>query len=413
MIFGTKPTIAMANPVIAPVPGIAPVSPVAASGAPTRAVAPSVPWYVWCSVIAVTSVMIGGYWDISWHMSIGRDTFWTPAHIAIYFCGVLAGISCGYLILSTSFGHNHAAREASVGMWGFHAPLGAFISAWGGIAMITSAPFDNWWHSAYGLDVKIFSPPHLVLDTGILAVQVGGLVLIGGAMNRAQGALRRKLEWLFLYIGAMMLTLGLIVVWEYTYHVHLHNARCYRTVCVVAPVVLVGVARASGRRWASTILAAVYSGYLMVMLWIFPLFPAQPKLGPVYRPITHFVPLEFPLLLIVPAFVLDVLWARMANWKTKWFQAAVAGSAFLAAFVAAEWPFANFLMLPPSRNWFFGTHYFTYFENPNSYVVRNLFYTPERTPAEFWLGMALALVIAVMSTRLGMAWGEWVRGIRR
>jgi hypothetical protein len=403
----------MANPVVAPVPGIASVSPVAASGASARAVAPSVPWYAWCSVIAVTSVMIGGYWDISWHMSIGRDTFWTPAHMAIYFCGVLAGISCGYLILSTSFGHNPAAREASVGMWGFHAPLGAFISAWGGIAMITSAPFDNWWHSAYGLDVKIFSPPHLVLDSGILAVQVGGLVLIGGAMNRAQGALRRKLEWLFLYIGAMMLTLGLVVVWEYTYRVHLHNARCYRTVCVVAPVVLVGVARASGRRWSSTILAAIYSGYLMVMLWIFPLFPAQPKLGPVYRPITHFVPLEFPLLLIVPAFVLDVLWARMAKWKTKWFQAAVAGSAFLATFVAAEWPFANFLMSPASRNWFFGTHYFTYFENPNSYAVRNLFYTPEPTPAAFWLGMALALVVAVMSTRLGMAWGEWVRGIRR
>jgi hypothetical protein len=413
MIFGIKRTIAMANPVIAPVPGIAPVFPVAASAAPARAAVPSVPWHVWCSVIAVTSVMIGGYWDISWHMSIGRDTFWTPAHMAIYFCGVLAGISCGYLILSSSFGHNHAVREASVRMWGFHAPLGAFISAWGGIAMITSAPFDNWWHSAYGLDVKIFSPPHLVLDTGILAVQVGSLVLIGGAMNRAQGALRRKLECLFLYIGAMMLTLGLVVVWEYTYRVHLHNARCYRAVCVVAPVVLVGVARASGRRWASTILAAIYSVYLMVMLWIFPLFPAQPKLGPIYRPITHFVPLEFPLLLIVPAFVLDVLWARMANWKTKWSQAVVAGSAFLATFVAAEWPFANFLMSPASRNWFFGTHYFTYFEKPNSYAVRNLFYTPERAPADFWLGMALALVIAVMSTRVGNAWGEWVRGIRR
>ena len=39
-----------------------------------------VPWYVWSSVLAVTSTTVGLYWDISWHIGIGRDTFWTPAH---------------------------------------------------------------------------------------------------------------------------------------------------------------------------------------------------------------------------------------------------------------------------------------------------------------------------------------------
>ena len=43
--------------------------------------------------------------------------------------------------------------------------------------MLASAPFDNWWHNAYGLDVKIFSPPHVVLDGGVLAIQVGALLL--------------------------------------------------------------------------------------------------------------------------------------------------------------------------------------------------------------------------------------------
>src|SRR5580692_11846497 len=120
----------------------------------------AIPWYLWCATLAVTSVAIGAYWDVSWHRSIGRDTFWTPAHMAIYLCGVLAGISFGYLILSTTFVRGRAAREGAVRVLGFNAPLGAFIAAWGGIAMITSAPFDNWWHNAYGLDVKIISPPH-------------------------------------------------------------------------------------------------------------------------------------------------------------------------------------------------------------------------------------------------------------
>lgn len=372
----------------------------------------SVPWTIWGVVAAVTSVMVGGYWDICWHMSIGRDSFWTPAHMAIYFCGVLAGISCGYLILNTTFSGDTAA---SVQVLGFRAPLGAFIAVWGGIVMLTSAAFDNWWHSAYGLDVKIFSPPHLVLDIGVLAVQVGGMVLIAGAMNRADGPLGGKLNALFLYLGAMIISLGLTVVWEYTYRIFLHSARSYRALSVVAPVLLVGVARASGRRWACTIIAAVYMGYAMAMLWIFPLFPAVPKLGPVYQQVTHFVPMEFPLLLIVPAFLLDSLWAKMPasnNWN-KWLQALLAGAVFLVTFVAVEWPFAGFLMSPASRNWFFGTHYFPYFSKPTSYGVRNLFYPWEKDRLEFWMGMSEAMAIAILSTRLGLAWGDWMRRIRR
>src|SRR5579884_610468 len=142
------------------------------------------PWYVWCAVLAVTSAMIGGHWDISWHRSIGRDTFWTPAHIAIYMCGILAGLSCAYMILATTFGKLPELKPASVRMWGFYGPLGSFISAWGGVAMITSAPFDNWWHNAYGLDVKIVSPPHVVLAIGMIAVEIGTLVLVAAALNR-------------------------------------------------------------------------------------------------------------------------------------------------------------------------------------------------------------------------------------
>src|SRR6185437_11241656 len=144
----------------------------------------SVPWYVWCAVAAITSAMIGVHWDISWHRSIGRDTFWTPAHIAIHICGVLAGLSCGYLILSTTLAKASPLRDRSVRIWGFRGPLGAFVAAWGGIAMITSAPFDDWWHNAYGLDVKILSPPHMVLAAVIFGVHLGALLLIVGRMNR-------------------------------------------------------------------------------------------------------------------------------------------------------------------------------------------------------------------------------------
>src|SRR5205085_8826535 len=86
-----------------------------------------IPWYLWCSALAVTSAYIGGYWDISWHRSIGRDTFWTPPHMAIYACGVLAGICSAYLILTATLGRDIPLRDASVRIWGLVGPLGAFI----------------------------------------------------------------------------------------------------------------------------------------------------------------------------------------------------------------------------------------------------------------------------------------------
>jgi hypothetical protein len=58
--------------------------------------------------------MIGVHWDISWHESIGRDTFWTPAHLAIHLCGILAGIASAYLILSTTFDRESPLRKTSV-----------------------------------------------------------------------------------------------------------------------------------------------------------------------------------------------------------------------------------------------------------------------------------------------------------
>ena len=41
------------------------------------------------SVLAVACLPLGVLWDTSWHLSIGRDTFWSPPHIVIYMGGVI------------------------------------------------------------------------------------------------------------------------------------------------------------------------------------------------------------------------------------------------------------------------------------------------------------------------------------
>jgi len=51
-----------------------------------------IPWFVWAGALAALCIPVGLYWDISWHETIGRDTFWTPAHLMIQFAAVLAAI---------------------------------------------------------------------------------------------------------------------------------------------------------------------------------------------------------------------------------------------------------------------------------------------------------------------------------
>ena len=370
-----------------------------------------VPWYIWACVFAVTSGSAGTVWDISWHKSIGRHTFWTPAHIAIYLCGVVAGLSCGFVILATTFGRNAAARDVSVKMWGFRGPLGAFLCAWGGLAMIFSAPFDNWWHNAYGLDVRVLSPPHVVLMFGLMAIRFGAVLLILGQLSRAVGPARTILEALLLYSLMFLLSVSLGAFQEKTIRIFMHSAQFYVFVAAAVPLWLGVIAGASDKRWACTIVVAIYTAYVLAFIWILPRFPAEPKLGPVYQPVTRFVPPDFPLLLIAPAIVFDLL-RRKAAWS-KSTLAAAGGALFVSIYAAVQWPFANFLQSAASRNWFFATQYIPYFIPSDSPYVRYVFVPLERSASEFWLKMGLALVVAAAMTRLGLAWGSGMQKLRR
>src|SRR5437764_14040978 len=86
-------------------------------------------WHAYAVAAAATMVVVGLLWDISWHMSIGRDTFWTPAHLLIQGGGLLAGLSSGLLALHTTFRGTPEAKASAVSFWGFRSSLAARVSA--------------------------------------------------------------------------------------------------------------------------------------------------------------------------------------------------------------------------------------------------------------------------------------------
>jgi len=365
------------------------------------------PWSIYAVLFASTSVILGVMWDISWHRTIGRDTFWTPAHMGIYLGGVVAGLTSGIVALRTTFAGTEAERGTAVLFWGFRAPFGAWVCIWGAFAMLTSAPFDDWWHNAYGLDVKIISPPHMLLAAGIAAIQTGAMLMALAWQNRAVGN-RAWLGRLYLLGAGLLLLLVATVATEHTQRWDLHTSHVYKVSAGVFIFFIISAARASVSRWPATTIAAVYTVFTMLMILVLPLFAAQPMLGPIYAPIDRFMPPDFPLLLIVPAFALDLLLQRFRT-MNDWFFAALVSVVFVVAFVAVQYPFADFLMSPLARNRFFATHWIPYSIAP---PMQERWF--RLNPADdLIIGLPIAMAIGYISARCGLWWGNWMARVQR
>ena len=366
------------------------------------------PWSIYAVLFASLSVILGVIWDISWHRTIGRDTFWTPAHLAIYLGGIVAGLTCGFVALTTTFGGSETDRSAAVRFWGFRAPFGAWVCIWGAFAMVTSAPFDDWWHNAYGLDVKIISPPHMLLAAGIAAIQCGAMLMALAWQNRAIGD-RRHLGRLYLLGAGLLLLLVATVATEHTQRWGMHEAHFYQVSSAVFLFFIISAARASVARWPATTMVAVYTVLTLFMLILMPLFPAQPLLGPIYVQVDRFMPTDFPLLLIAPALALDLVMQRTGRRLNDWLFAAIASVVFVVVLLAVQWPFADFLMTPLARNWFFVSHRMPYSVDP---VFQTRWYVL-RPPDNLAVGLPIALALGYASARCGLWWGNWMSRVQR
>lgn len=376
-----------------------------------------IPTYLFATVLASVSIMVGLVWDISWHTSIGRDGLLSAPHLAIYFGGVLAGVFSGVRVLKLSFAGNEQERATSLKFWGiFYGSLGALFCIWGAFAMLTSAPFDDWWHNTYGLDVTILSPPHTVLLLGMVTIQFGAMVSVLALKNRMQDQMqpstRILLNVLFALSAGFLLSMLFTIASEYLGRHDMHGSLFYQVSAFLFPLLLVAVSRAAPSRWGATQATLVYTVFMALMVWILPLFPAEPLLGPVLNPITHFQAFEFPLLLLVPAIGIDLISQRLYH-KNAWLLAVVYAVVFLGSFLLVQWPMGDFLMSEYARNWFFGTESWYFGSSPDwefRFAYADWMVT---TGWDLAKGLGIALGIGILSARLGIGWGRWMNKVVR
>ena len=383
-----------------------------------RAGAWAIPWPLYAVVLASTCIVVGLIWDVSWHRTVGRDTFWTLAHVLEQLAAVIAGLSCGWLVLKTTFSGSPAERAQSVRFWRFfYGPIGAWVCIWGTLMMITSAPFDDWWHNAYGLDVKIISPPHMILAGGMIGIQIGAMLMTLSAQNRASEEDQRLYSMMHAFAAGILITMIATVIQENaSVGNHMHAATFYQITAWTIPIFLIGLSRASHLRWPATTITAIYSAITLIMMWVLQLFPATPKLAPIYNPVTHMVPPAFPLLLIVPAVAVDLLMRKYGR-RNDWRLAAMIGVTWVALMVAVHWFWAQFLLSPAAENFIIGANQWSYNARlgPWTHEFWGLDVDPNGkwSPLGFARGIGIAMILAIVASRISLFFGNGMAKVRR
>ena len=264
-------------------------------------------------------------------------------------------------------GRRMRSAAASVRFWGFRAPLGAWVCIWGAFAMLTSAPFDDWWHNAYGLDVKILSPPHMLLAAGIGAIQCGAMLMALAWQNRADRRSRAQPR-----PACICSAPDCCWCWSPRVATEYTPALGHAPVAVLpgsggrVPVLArqrragVGLALAGDDRRRSSTRAL-----MLLMLIVLPLFRARSRCSA--RSTSRS---------IASCRRTSRCCSSCRRWRSTssmqrvgrrardWRLSASSRSRSSSAFLAVQWPFADFLMTPWARNWFFGSDRMAYSVDP-------------------------------------------------
>jgi hypothetical protein len=221
-----------------PTPGPVPDAGTAGSRTPD---APTV-----MAATAVLVLLVGVTWDIAWHVDVGRDTFFTPPHwLIVGGIGLLGSAAlCAVAKIGSDGDRIRAAVTARPGM---------VLTGCCAALMLVGLGIDNWWHGVFGIDVSLWSPPHVALLT------LGLMAAVGVTADRAARPAAR--QWaVAVYAGAAHAS-GMVMLAEYDHGIP-HFA-LYWSGPAMAAVLGAGLglaARASRSRWAGAIATATAFG---------------------------------------------------------------------------------------------------------------------------------------------------------
>lgn len=271
-------------------------------------------------LMAAGIAMVGLYWDVAWHIDLGRDEqLFTPSHtmILLGLNGLVfaAGVAVVFATLEGS--------RAGFRFGGLQVPWTALVMGALGLGAVAAFPLDNLWHQAYGIDVTLWSPTHLQLVAGgSLGPMAMWLMLREG--RRADGD---ALEVTVFGRGVEVLCLGAILTGlstfqgEFDFGVPQFQALYHPLLIVAAAGIALVAARLAVGAGGAVMAVLVFLGLRLLVV------------GLVSGALNHTIP-RFPLYLVPALAVEAVAFALGTQRRLRY--AAVAGAAIATVGLAAE-----------------------------------------------------------------------------
>ncbi|HET7719891.1 MAG TPA: hypothetical protein VFK43_07995, partial [Acidimicrobiales bacterium] len=196
----------------------------------------------------------GFYDDVAWHIALGRDDeLFTAPHTAILLGLVLV---LGGAVLGT-FVATMDRVEAALRLGNLRVPR-SLVPLWAlGLGAVAGFPLDEVWHAAYGIDVTMWSPTHMLMILGATFVGLAAwLVLAEAGVRPTDGRWARGL-----HVVAGWLTLqGLVAPQgEFTFGVPQFSQLFHPIlICLAAGMALVVMRLVHGRGWTLGIVAGSF-----------------------------------------------------------------------------------------------------------------------------------------------------------
>src|SRR2546428_10298637 len=130
-------------------------------------------------VAGVFLQIAGAQWDVSAHILVIVETFFTPAHTVLYTGIALVALASFYGLLLQS-------KTVANGSPSHSLFIGVSIAAVASSLQIITAPIDFWSHSTYGFDPFLFTPAHSLL---IIRMLLSGVRMTPGSIRRLRAQL--------------------------------------------------------------------------------------------------------------------------------------------------------------------------------------------------------------------------------
>lgn len=130
------------------------------------------------SLFALLVAGVGFYADVAWHIALGRDEeLLTAPHTAILL-GLVGILSASVLaiIVATLDGWERGWRISGLRIPYSMLPLGAL-----GVGAVSGFPMDEIWHAAFGIDVTMWSPTHMLMILGASFTGLAGWLVLADA----------------------------------------------------------------------------------------------------------------------------------------------------------------------------------------------------------------------------------------